>query len=378
VPAGLWQVKYEKQGYQTEYSEWLPVPPPQLDVNQAMKQLGEPNVSSVKATQRAVTIGFDKYMYVDSLTSKTLFVTHNGNIISGTIDPMLPADNIQALSRISNKVCFVPETSLPVGETLTLTVKAGVTSYAGTPMSSDFQQNFEIEAFVEKLEADSAVHIIYDQSEAVTIQALPAAAAANKKANVKVISDMIVSADKQEITFDAQGKATFTLTGEAYGTTAVVVQMQDDADIKSTIMVDVKEGEDFICPMPTANYLPSQAYPSGTQIILSCELPEAVVYYTLAGTCPCNPDNDVHVYDAPIILDKDMVIKAIAMAPGYADSEISEFTYLIDNGTGIREVKEPSLRTTNSMYTLSGVKVVYNSHLPKGIYIRSGKKHVVK
>lgn len=378
VPAGLWQVKYEKQGYQTEYSEWLPVPPPQLDVNQAMKQLGEPNVSSVKATQRAVTIGFDKYMYVDSLTSKTLFVTHNGNVLSGTIDPMLPADEIQALSRISNKVCFVPETSLPVGQTLTLTVKAGVTSYAGTPMSSDFQQNFEIEAFVEKLEADSAVHIIYDQSEAVTIQAVPAAAAANKKANVKVISDMIVSADTQEITFDAQGKATFTLTGEAYGTTAVVVQLQDDADIKSTIMVDVKEGEDFICPMPTANYLPSQAYPSGTQIILLCELPEAVVYYTLDGTCPCNPENDVHVYDAPIILDKDIVIKAIAMAPGYADSEISEFTFLLDDGTGIREVKEPVQRPTNSMYTLSGVKVVYNSHLPKGIYIRGGKKHVVK
>ncbi|MBR1412443.1 MAG: leucine-rich repeat protein, partial [Prevotella sp.] len=30
VPQGLWRVKFEKEGYQTTYSEWLPVPPPQL------------------------------------------------------------------------------------------------------------------------------------------------------------------------------------------------------------------------------------------------------------------------------------------------------------------------------------------------------------
>ncbi len=28
VPQGMWQVKYEKEGYETAYSEWLPVPPP--------------------------------------------------------------------------------------------------------------------------------------------------------------------------------------------------------------------------------------------------------------------------------------------------------------------------------------------------------------
>ncbi|MDO4543084.1 MAG: GLUG motif-containing protein [Clostridia bacterium] len=36
VPEGLWQVKYEHEDYQTAYSEWLPVPPPQTEVNIAM------------------------------------------------------------------------------------------------------------------------------------------------------------------------------------------------------------------------------------------------------------------------------------------------------------------------------------------------------
>ncbi|MEI6143539.1 MAG: hypothetical protein WCP85_29955, partial [Mariniphaga sp.] len=45
VPQGLWQVKYEKEGYVTAYSEWLPVPPPQLDVNTGMVRGAQPKVS---------------------------------------------------------------------------------------------------------------------------------------------------------------------------------------------------------------------------------------------------------------------------------------------------------------------------------------------
>ena len=36
VPEGWWRVKYEKDGYQTTWSDWLPVAPPQMDVNIAM------------------------------------------------------------------------------------------------------------------------------------------------------------------------------------------------------------------------------------------------------------------------------------------------------------------------------------------------------
>ena len=36
VPEGWWRVKCEKIGYDTVWSEWLPVPPPQTNVNIAM------------------------------------------------------------------------------------------------------------------------------------------------------------------------------------------------------------------------------------------------------------------------------------------------------------------------------------------------------
>lgn len=36
VPEGWWRVKYEKESHETVWSDWLPVPPPQTDVNIGM------------------------------------------------------------------------------------------------------------------------------------------------------------------------------------------------------------------------------------------------------------------------------------------------------------------------------------------------------
>ena len=41
VPEGWWRVKYEKADYETVWSDWMPVPPPQTEVNVGMKFTGE-------------------------------------------------------------------------------------------------------------------------------------------------------------------------------------------------------------------------------------------------------------------------------------------------------------------------------------------------
>ena len=375
VPSGLWQVKYEKQGYQTEHSEWLPVPPPQLDVNQDMKPTSAPVVQDVKATTDAVTIKFDMYMKADSLTNDRIFVTHNGELVAGTIEPQLTTNESETWKRIANKVRFVPTTTLPVGQQLTLTVKGSVESYAGVPMGDDFQQEFDIVQAVEQLVADSAVHVIYDQSEAITIQAIPAAAAVGKKASVQVLSDMIASADKQELTFDAQGKATLTVTGEAHGSTAIVLQMTDDADVTKIVMVNVKDETDFVCPMPTANYQVGMELPYGSLTELTCSLPEATIYYTLDGTCPCAETSpSVKKYEAPIPLTAELLIKAFAKAPGYADSEVVELKFMVD---AIQTIPV-SYKVPTATYTLQGVKVNDSQPLRKGLYIRGNKKIIVR
>ena len=371
VPTGMWQVKYEKEGYQTEYSEWLPVPPPQLDVNQAMIQYSEPQVNSVKATPQAVRIGFDKYMMADSLTTDNIFVTQGGKQVDGAIAVQI-SDSLGA--RLVNSLQFVPAKALPAGQTLTLTIRHNVTSYAGVQMSQDFTQDFDIVASVESLTADSALHVLFDKSVPLTVQAQPAAVAAGKKVSVKMLSDVIATADATELTLDEEGKATLNITGEAHGTTAVVLSMQDDSDVKAVTVLNVKDEQGFICPTPEPNYSDGDVLDDNTLIYLSCELPEATIYYTTDGTCPCN-SSSAKRYEGPILFMDNMTLKVIATAPGYEDSDIAEYNFYVSEIVGLPVVQPVQVEGT---YTLSGQKVSQNASLRKGIYIRNSRKVVVR
>ena len=86
VPQGMWQVKYEKEGYETAYSEWLPVPPPQLDVNIGMKQSTPPTVKQMRGFESGITIEMAKYMRPETMTEQTITVTRNGTTEKGNIE----------------------------------------------------------------------------------------------------------------------------------------------------------------------------------------------------------------------------------------------------------------------------------------------------
>ena len=377
VPTGLWQVKYEKEGYQTEYSDWLPVPPPQLDVNQGMKQLSRPVVNDVKATQTGVQVSFDKYMLASTLTSSNIVVMKDGNVMAGTVE-LIDAEGLSEESKLTQKVRFVPTEKLTIGGKILLTVKGTVESYANVQMGDVFSQEFTVKETVEQIQTPETANVIYGEGYEMTIQALPGAAAAGKKVNVKVLGEMVASVNATELTLNSEGKASLIITGEAQGTTAVVLQMADDPDVTATTVVQVRDALGFVCPMPESNYAPSQAYPEGIEIELSCELPEATILYTLDGSCPCSTGNDVRTYSSPILLTSNLVIKAVASAPGYVDSDIVELSFKIDDGTGMVVVEKRHVTNNNATYTLSGVNVGKRQNLPKGVYIRNGKKIVVK
>ena len=85
VPEGLWQVKYEREGYETAYSEWLPVPPPQLDVNIGMVSLAEPQVESLTVFSDRAEVVFSKYMIPESLQEMKL-LDGNGNEVAAILE----------------------------------------------------------------------------------------------------------------------------------------------------------------------------------------------------------------------------------------------------------------------------------------------------
>lgn len=88
VPEGMWQVKYEKEGYETTYSEWLPVPPPQTTVNIGMVSNKKPEVIMFNLFEDKGEIVFDKYIKTSTVNSSIIQLKDSlNNIISAKIEP---------------------------------------------------------------------------------------------------------------------------------------------------------------------------------------------------------------------------------------------------------------------------------------------------
>ena len=94
VPAGYWQVKYEKPGFETQYSAWLPVPPVQTEVNIGLVRKGPAVVSAKPDPQLpgVVILTFDRPVYTETVTQDTVQFVLNGTPLASGTYSVLPLD----------------------------------------------------------------------------------------------------------------------------------------------------------------------------------------------------------------------------------------------------------------------------------------------
>ena len=361
VPRGLWQVKFEKQGYETAYSEWLPVPPPQLEVNVGMTQLRQPSVKRVKAYTDGIEITFDKYMRPATLSTDNIFVTVGGQTIGGTIE-LLNADSGYETPDFvyASKIRFIPNLpSLGEGSGVGLTVRKTVESYAGLQMEQDFQQEFDVEQRITAIVTDTLLYMAEGSERTVTVSILPAEAAKGKQLKVSGADDGIVSHKEGELTLDASGQATVVLTANSLGSSAVRFTLTDDDEVTATTTVHVRDSASMYVYTPRASRMSGTEVYRGAEIKLTCQTAGATILYTLDGTCPCDAGNpSVLTYRGPIKATGDELhIKAMAVANGMADSDVAEFRYkVIDNIVGIKPIENSQLTIGNyrAYYRLDG------------------------
>lgn len=333
VPQGLWQVKFEKEGYVPTQSEWLPVPPPQMDVNIAMVQNAQPEVVSARAYEDGVEIEFSKYMNIESLNSENVYL----KVVSGEEESLITDAEIQMLNKevtiegstteFASKMKLATD-QLGYYDEAYIIISTGVTSYAGIPMAQTFEQKLDVEKKVRELLVDAEFNVEYDGQKEVTIAAIPADAAVGKKLSVVSVSDMIATTDVQEVTFDADGQATFTVNGELYGATAINYSLVD-ADLKATSLINVVDPVKLeAVKTPVASRISGTAVYRGQTVTLSCESEGAVIYYTTDGSCPCDENARIK-YERPIAINDAMTIKFIAVGTNYDESDVIECTYSI-------------------------------------------------
>ncbi len=253
VPIGMWQVKYEKEGYETTYSDWLPIPPPQLDVNIGMVQMRQPEVINAHAYPQAVELEFDKYMFPETLTSDNITVSVNGVDVSGTVELLnAEVDDPNAITSIrrapgtgltfASRVRFNADQPFNVDK-VTLHVKRVVESYAGVQMNEDYDAVLPLEYEMTRIVTDATLDVAWGKNHNLIVAVEPAAAAMGKTLTVRTLSPMIVSTDAETYTFDENGRAVVRVHGDLPGMGTLLFGIEG-YNLTATTRVNVEIGSD--------------------------------------------------------------------------------------------------------------------------------------
>ena len=339
VPNGLWQVRLEKEGYLKTNSEWLPVPPPQLDINLPMVQMRQPSVLGGKAFAQGIEFEFDKYMDPATLTAENITVTKNGTPLAGTIKLLNDEAAYEgAAEHYASKVFFeiAEDEELTSNDEIQLVVNKAVESYAGVQMQENYTQKFVVEPIVRSIKIDSdldLVNIGYGETRTLTIAALPTEAAKNKVINVQSLSTLVATVNTGQLQLDENGQAELVISGDLPGSTVVSFVMAD-SDVEGMLTVNVKEAQNMKTIEPRASRVSGSQLYRGAKILLTSETEDAVIKYTLDGSSPAEAGENVLTYSAPIIINDDNVtIKAIAIGKDLEPSEVTTFNYELKKST---------------------------------------------
>lgn len=354
VPEGLWQVRFEKDGYVSDTTDWLIVPPPQLDVNMALTSYAIPDVTGVKAYEKGINITFSKYMRTATLTADNIMVIHNGTAIPGTIELLDNEWGFSADEEFASRIRFVPtDTSFPAGSEITLILSNHLESYAGVALENGFVQDFTVVREIEYLSAPEYIELRIGQTETITIEAEPAVASNGQKAVINNSAQQIVSISADTLVFDTLGTASLSIKGTSLGETTINVILPD-FELMGVITVDVLPDSLFPAP-PYASIESGQAVAAGTTVRLLSDSTIYYIWYTLDGSDPLLKDNPgTMLYEDPIVIDTATTIIAVVQVDNRF-SYPATFTYTVEQGSSVSAGKADLV--PDNLYDLKGRKI---------------------
>lgn len=361
VPKGLWQVKVEKDGYETAYSDWLPVPPPQLDVNIGIVQKALPDVKTARAYEDGIEVEFNKYMRPKTLNASNIWLMQGSQKISCTIEQLNAGKTWGGDSAYVSRLLLRPSAPFNVGSKVGLFVRRQVESYAGLQMQNDYEQEFSVVREIRSLEVEPQMNVDQGKSRTFVLKANPGAAANGKKVTASIkLSDFITINEKA--TFNGNGEAQFTVSGLMPGETVVTFTMEETSATAQTIIRVLGATETGLVAVPTASRISGTSVNTGETVTLHCATEGAQIWYTLDGSCPCDENGTRQLYTGPITITKDVELKAYAVR-GEEVSEVATFNYYIASGI---QGTSTAAKVPVAYYTPDGQRI---PHPKKGINI---------
>ena len=163
VPEGMWRVKFEKDGYQTVYSDWMPVPPIQTGINIAMISTVNPKVTECELYEDYAKVSFDKYMKVDTVSADTFTVKKtDGTVAKGKVEAV-DEDNTTGVALAKEfRITFDEKLR---GGNYEIEINKNVKSYADTNLAENYSNKMIIQQEVEDITADVPKNIVMNQDD---------------------------------------------------------------------------------------------------------------------------------------------------------------------------------------------------------------------
>lgn len=337
VPDGYWKVKFTKEGYTAAETEWMEVPPPQLDVNIGLISTAAPAVQSINAYHDYVEIIFTQYMSV----TKTLTIPDGYTYEWAEKTPVNTESNIC----YSKVLRLIPNNKAKVGDTVSVSIE-GAKNYAGTSLSKYSSGSLTVVPRPAKIvlnyEEQISVHMGEDPTPRVTIRVLDSDG--NPISGLKILavasSDFYASISPVNDITGEDGIATFAVEGLLPGTTKLTLSVENTSlRVSIPLLVTHKEnrperptakiGEiSLTAASPKENFVTVR---SGETMTLSCGTDGAVIYYTTDGTCPCQNTASRMRYTDPITITENTKFRIAAYKDGMDYSERLNITVTVDD-----------------------------------------------
>nr|WP_295957014.1 leucine-rich repeat protein [uncultured Agathobaculum sp.] len=332
VPDGKWKVEFTKEGYESTDSSdvlaaasdggWLPVPPPQFEVNVGMVSEAAPTVEQVIAYNDRIEVVFSQYMDIDSVKD-AIKLSRDRVDVTVTVTPLDAEYAADGKTQYATRFSVIPADSNCAG---TIVVSTGAKNYA---------ENVLVKQHIKVLEdpvmrptgivASEPVSVACHASASLALTLQPGVA--GRTLTVENLTNSLLSVIDEEVVTGENGVATLMLSGRLPGE-GVIRITEPGSGLSETVSVKVVQEED------TAPDEPEQEKPAsvvatlvngtvitsgmtlekGTQVMLSTATNGAAIRYTLDDTCPCK--EPALTYNTPIVITEDTVLRAAACKDG--------------------------------------------------------------
>lgn len=248
VPQGMWQVRYEKEGYASASSEWMQVPPPQFGVNIGLVSYDAPEIDRILSYPDECILIFKKYMRVSTVTGKTVRFEANGEKLSGTLKALNGEASPEDGTELATEFVFVLDDPLEEGTEVNVTVEKRAYTYAGVSADKKLSAASAVVLKPEKLEVTSELSLTYNGEDAIELKAEPAEAVAGLEVAVVNSAAEMVEVQTDKVVLDEEGKATVQIRGLFPGNCELGFELADSllsASCKITVAnLNENSGED--------------------------------------------------------------------------------------------------------------------------------------